>query len=182
MRSEADTHLQPRAARRNPAGPFCHAVHVSPFGAVGVRTAGDCVDELVFLRPRTKALDPVNALAAEACRQIGRYLDDPEFRMDLPVLEKGTIFQRRVWAAISRVGAGQTRRYGEIATELGAAPRAVGQACGSNPYPLLVPCHRVVAAGGMGGFAHSSGGYLVAIKRWLLAHESGPLPVLQSTR
>ena len=72
---------------------------------------------------------------------------------------------------ISAIEAGRTRSYGELARELRSAARAVGQACGANPLPLVVPCHRVLAAGGIGGFAHSEGGFLLEVKRWLLAHE-----------
>ena len=72
---------------------------------------------------------------------------------------------------IAAIGPGLTRSYGEIARELGSSPRAVGQACGANLVPLVVPCHRVLAAGGLGGFAHHEGGFHLAVKRWLLAHE-----------
>lgn len=157
------------------------AVHVSPFGAVGIRTSGNCVEELFFLKSGSRAIAPADALAERACRQIDRYIDDPEFRFDLPLREKGTAFQRNVWRAISAVPPGQTRRYGELAAELDSAARAVGQACGSNPYPLVIPCHRIVAAGGMGGFAHSRGGYLMDIKRWLLGHEGRLSPLLGSS-
>lgn len=157
------------------------AVHVSPFGAVGIRTSGDYVEELYFLKSGSLAMAPLDAVAERACRQIDRYLDDPAFRFDLPLREKGTAFQRRVWRAISVVAPGHTRRYGELAAELDSAARAVGQACGSNPYPLVIPCHRIVAAGGMGGFAHSSGGYLMDIKRWLLGHESRLSPLLRGS-
>ena len=83
----------------------------------------------------------------------------------------GTVFQRRVWAMIAAIPAGHTSTYADIAAHLHTAPRAVGQACGANPVPLLVPCHRVVARGGLGGFARCDGGYLLEVKRWLLAHE-----------
>ena len=61
--------------------------------------------------------------------------------------------------------------YGEMARLLRSGPRPVGQACGTNYFPLVIPCHRVVAANGLGGFAHHSSGYLIEIKRWLLQHE-----------
>ena len=117
------------------------------------------------------ALSPRDRLAARACAQIDRYLEDSEFRFDLPIAFQGTSFQRRVWKRISAIDAGLTRSYGEIARELGSSPRAVGQACGANPVPLVVPCHRVLAAGGLGGFAHHERGFHLAVKRWLLAHE-----------
>ena len=68
---------------------------------------------------------------------------------------------------------GHVLTYGEIAAQLGSSPRAVGQACGNNPIPIVIPCHRVVAKSGMGGFMHHNGGFALDIKRWLLAHEGG---------
>jgi methylated-DNA-[protein]-cysteine S-methyltransferase len=99
------------------------------------------------------------------------WFDDPAPALALPLRACGTPFQRRVWAAISAIPPGQTRSYGELARQLGSAARAVGQACGANPFPLIVPCHRVTSAQGLGGFAHSSGGWLLEVKRWLLRHE-----------
>ena len=90
----------------------------------------------------------------------------------MPLRPSGTAFQRRVWEQISAIPNHQTRTYGELAIALRNAPRAVGQACGANPFPLIVPCHRVIAAGGgLGGFSRQRGGFLLDIKRWLLAHE-----------
>jgi methylated-DNA-[protein]-cysteine S-methyltransferase len=142
-----------------------------PFGLLGVRTLDGRLAEIVFLRPGGAALAPQDRVAEEACAQIGRYVGDPEFLFDLPVTRRGTPFQRRVWGRISAIAAGRTRSYGELARELRSAPRAVGQACGANPLPLVVPCHRVLAANGMGGFAHHEGGFHLSVKRWLLAHE-----------
>jgi methylated-DNA-[protein]-cysteine S-methyltransferase len=157
--------------RARTAGAGYQAKLPAPFALLGIRTEGDVLAEITFL-PRTgKPLAPQNRLAARACAQIERYLNDPQFRFDLPLVTQGTEFQRRVWAKIAAIGAGRTRSYGELARELRSAPRAVGQACGANPVPLVVPCHRVLAAGGIGGFAHHEGGFHLAIKRWLLAHE-----------
>jgi methylated-DNA-[protein]-cysteine S-methyltransferase len=100
------------------------------------------------------------------------YLDNPDFAFGLPLRPSGTAFQRRVWAQIAAIPNRQTRTYGEVAKALHNAPRAVGQACGANPFPLVVPCHRVIATGGgLGGFARHGGGFLLDVKRWLLAHE-----------
>ena len=143
----------------------------APFGALGIRTSGGRLAEIVFLRPGGAALSPRDRVAERACAQLQAYLADPEFRFDLPLAPAGTPFQRRVWARIAAIAPGRTRSYGEIAREIDSAPRAVGQACGANPLPLVVPCHRVLAAGGIGGFAHRDGGFPLAVKRWLLAHE-----------
>ena len=118
---------------------------------------------------------PLSALLArEAVRQLRAWLADGRFEFALPLAPAGTPFQRRVWAGIAAIPAGQTRSYGELAATLGSGPRAVGNACGANPYPLVVPCHRVVAAGGgLGGFARQRGGFLLQVKSWLLQHERG---------
>lgn len=141
------------------------------FALVGIRTEGEELAEVVYLPRSAGALAPANALAERACAQIEKYTADPDYRFELPLKQCGTAFQRRVWAQIAAIPRGQTRRYGDLARALGSAPRAVGQACGTNYFPLVIPCHRVVAAQGLGGFAHSSGGYLIEIKRRLLLHE-----------
>ncbi|NBC48858.1 MAG: methylated-DNA--[protein]-cysteine S-methyltransferase [Gammaproteobacteria bacterium] len=99
------------------------------------------------------------------------YFADPARPIDCPIEPAGTAFQRRVWARIALIPPGQTATYGALASELGSSARAVGNACRANPVPLRVPCHRVVAASGLGGFAGDRDGRLLTIKRWLLAHE-----------
>lgn len=148
------------------------AVQLTPFGAVGVRTEGDSLAELIFLPSSHKAQKPRTALAREACRQVAAYVSDADFSFDLPLARRGTEFQRRVWGAICAIPRGRTRGYGDLARDLCSAPRAVGQACGCNFFPLVIPCHRVIAAGGLGGFAHHSAGFHLRVKRWLLAHET----------
>ncbi|OSI13254.1 methylated-DNA--[protein]-cysteine S-methyltransferase [Neisseria canis] len=87
-----------------------------------------------------------------------------------PISKKGTAFQQQVWQAIAEIPAGQVLTYQDIARKIGSHPRAVGGACGKNPLALVVPCHRVVAKQGLGGFSSGEGDAL-AIKRWLLRHE-----------
>ncbi|MBS3916683.1 MAG: methylated-DNA--[protein]-cysteine S-methyltransferase [Sulfuritalea sp.] len=147
------------------------AVLAAPFGAIGVRTEDEVITEITFLPPGTKPVAPKNALAVRTAAQLAAYLANPQTRFDLPLKPAGTAFQRNVWQVIAAISSGRTLSYGEIARKLKSAPRAVGQACSRNPYPLVVPCHRVVGAGGLGGFAHARSGYLLDTKRWLLAHE-----------
>jgi methylated-DNA-[protein]-cysteine S-methyltransferase len=113
------------------------------------------------------------AVLAEAKRQLDAYFDDPTARFDLPLDPAGTPFQRRVWEAMREIPPGRTMRYGEIAQRLGSSARAVGGACGANPIPIIIPCHRVVAAGSLGGY---SGGEGPDTKRHLLALEQGGRP------
>lgn len=148
-----------------------NAVLDTPFGAFGVLLNGQAVREIVYLPPGTAAQAPDSALAEQVVLQLSRYLDDPDFRFNLPLAPAGSAFQRAVWREISAVPRGQVVRYGDIARRLQSAARAVGQACGANPFPPVVPCHRVVAASGLGGFANHADGYLLATKRWLLTHE-----------
>jgi methylated-DNA-[protein]-cysteine S-methyltransferase len=148
------------------------ATLATPFCVLGIRAEDAFIAEIVFLPKRQRERAPQNRLAERACRQVLRYIDDPQFRFDLPLKCAGSPFQRRVWACIASIPSGRTLTYGEIATRLGSAPRAVGQACGANPHPVIIPCHRVVAAGGLGGFAHRDAGFLLSVKRWLLQHEA----------
>mgnify|MGYP003483169225 FL=1 len=147
------------------------SVVAAPGFALGVRCDDEEIIEIEFIEARPEVA-PVNALAAETVRQLRAYLADPAFAFGLPLRPSGTAFQRRVWGEIAAIPSGATLTYGEVAKNLRNAPRAVGQACGANPFPLVVPCHRVVAsAGGLGGFARHGGGFLLDIKRWLLKHE-----------
>lgn len=152
--------------------PVYQAIVAAPGFALGVRCNGDEILGIDFLEARAEQ-SPKTLLAKEAVRQLRAYLKDPAFELGLPLAPAGTRFQRRVWEKIAMIPPGQTKSYGELARSLATAPRAVGGACGANPYPLFVPCHRVIAAGGaLGGFARERGGLLLAIKRWLLEHET----------
>jgi methylated-DNA-[protein]-cysteine S-methyltransferase len=109
------------------------------------------------------------AVLLRAVTQLQDYFDGSRTGFDLPLAPHGTAFQQRVWAALAAIPPGETRSYGEIALALGSSARAVGQANGANPIPILIPCHRVTAARGvLGGY---SGGEGAGTKRWLLDHE-----------
>jgi len=153
--------------------PRFDAVARLPFGFVGVRTRGAYVEEISFLSGEVPHGAPANALAQRVVDQLQAYCADSSSQIDLPLVIEGTDFQRRVWDQIARIPRGSTRTYGELARRLNSAARAVGQACGDNRLPLAIPCHRVVAASGLGGFAHHRGGAYQLIKRWLLMHEAG---------
>jgi len=144
-----------------------------PFGAMGIRTAGAVVTELFYLPAEYAEKAPADALAEKAAQQVLAYCADADYRFDLPLARLGSDFQRRVWDSICEIPRGEVRTYGELAKHLGSHPRAVGQACGANYFPLVVPCHRVTGAQGLGGFAgdDDQNGFTLGVKRWLLAHE-----------
>ena len=108
-------------------------------------------------------------LLKRARAQLHDYFDGKRMDFDLPLAPEGTAFRQRVWAAMRDIPAGVTRNYADIARIAGGGPRAVGGACGANPIPILIPCHRVVGSAGIGGY---SGGEGIATKRFLLALES----------
>jgi methylated-DNA-[protein]-cysteine S-methyltransferase len=139
---------------------------------VGVVTRDDRVIEIRYLPLSVHSRVAENPLAERAARQLERYRENPDASFDLPLLIEGSPLQRSVWEAMCAIPRGRTRTYGELAHELGADARAIGQACGDNRLPIVIPCHRVVAADGIGGFGHSTGGYLLEAKRWLLMHEA----------
>lgn len=144
----------------------------APFGVLGIVTDGAALTAIDFLPAGTPELAPQDAVADRACAQLRGYLADPTFRFDLPLAPGGTPFQARVWQALRLIPSGSTQSYGELARLLHSAPRAVGQACGANPIPLIIPCHRVLAKAALGGFMNSTDSGPLSIKRWLLQHES----------
>lgn len=148
-----------------------HARLQTPFAVLGIRTVGSHVTDIDYLPRGVATLAPLNALAARTCREIQRYLADPEYRPELPFQYVGTVFQCRVWRAIAAIPAGRTLTYNDVARALHTAPRPVGGACGANRIPIVIPCHRVVSASGIGGFMRGGGEPALAIKRWLLRHE-----------
>jgi methylated-DNA-[protein]-cysteine S-methyltransferase len=149
-----------------------NAVIDAPFGKVGVRVEGANVREIVYLPDSVHNIEPDTPLAKQAVEQIERYFGRASATFDLPLADLGTAFQRRVWQAICEIPPGHVKTYGQLAKALDSHPRAVGQACGCNFFPIVIPCHRVVASSGIGGFAHhGDDGYYRKVKRWLLAHE-----------
>jgi len=147
----------------------------TPFATLGVSATDTHVTGIRFLAPTVSARAPKrNTIAHLACVQLQAYLDDPCFEFDLPLALSGTRHRLAVWEAMQRIAPGKTRTYGELAAELHSSARAVGGACGANPIPVVVPCHRVIAAGGaIGGFMGAkSEGFELGIKRWLLEHEA----------
>ena len=139
---------------------------------VGVKTRDAQVVAIKYLPAETAIVSPRNSLAEKAARQLEGYREDPDTKFDFPIRVEGNDLQRAVWLAMCAIPRGKTCTYGEIARELGTDARTVGQACGDNRLPIVIPCHRVVAADGIGGFGHATSGYLIEVKRWLLAHEA----------
>jgi len=146
----------------------------APFGVLAIECTDNTLTGIEFLAPGTATQSPRNAFAQEVCEQLSAYFADADFCFDLPLKLGGTEHQNKVWQAMRAIPRGQVQTYGALAAQIGSSPRAIGQACGNNPIPVIIPCHRVVGKSGMGGFMHRSGGFALDIKRWLLAHEGVP--------
>ena len=154
-------------------------IHDSPVGPLSLVSDGQALAALAFeqharpIRPLVGAEPGSDAILDETRRQLDAYFAGKIRRFDLPLAPRGTAFQERVWTALRDIPYGKTCSYGDLAAALGAPKtvRAVGGANGNNPISIIVPCHRVIGAGGaLTGFG---GG--IDRKRYLLTHEQGQL-------
>jgi methylated-DNA-[protein]-cysteine S-methyltransferase len=126
----------------------------SPVGNLVIDEQGDAITAIRWADERTSNGSP---LLAEVARQLDAYFRGKLANFDLPLHPAGTDFERRVWSAMRTIPYGETRCYGDLAGAIGSAPRAVGGACGKNPIPIVIPCHRVLAKAGLGGYSGSGG-------------------------
>jgi methylated-DNA-[protein]-cysteine S-methyltransferase len=147
------------------------ALVIAPFGAVAISLhANQLAIHLLAESPSAENTLSTLPLVKKAYTQIMQYLQDPSSKFDSPIHIQGTVFQQRVWQAIAAIPVGQTCTYSQLAEKIGSGARAVANACGANNLPLLIPCHRVLAKNGIGGFMRGKQ-HGLAIKKWLLAHE-----------
>ena len=148
------------------------AILPAPMCPLGVCFTGDSLTRVTFLPAHTSRIThDTDSRVRWLALELDAYWADPAHPFDLSFIQLGTSFQIRVWNTLQDIPAGQPTTYGALAKQLGTAARAVGQACGSNPLPIVFPCHRVVSASGLGGFMHASAGAPLDVKAWLLNHE-----------
>ena len=136
----------------------------TPLGWVSVKEEKNAITALTWGRAGTDE----TPLLVEATRQLTAYFQHDLKTFDLPLRPSGGAFQQAVNAAMQAIPYGETREYGEIARALGSMPQPVGSACGSNSIAIIIPCHRVVASSGLGGFSAPGG---IETKIALLRHE-----------
>jgi len=108
----------------------------------------------------------------QICYQLESYFKNPKHIFSLELELTGTLFQQTVWQALRQIPGGTTLSYNTLAKQLKTSPRAIGNACRANPFPIIIPCHRIVAQNHIGGFAGTTTGTLIDIKKWLLRHEA----------
>ncbi len=144
----------------------------SPLGLLGLDLTEKGVRRLNYLDPGMDPQLPEKGLALSVYQQLNEYFEQTRADFDLPIDIIGTEFQNKVWEQVSSIPYGESRTYGEIAKTILSGPRAVGNACRSNPVPIIIPCHRVVKKNQLGGYCGSLEGRQVQHKDWLLKHES----------
>jgi len=151
--------------------PHYQAITSSPIGLLGLIMEGDALYSIDFLADDVEPLAAEDRSTIQVVSQLQHYFRQADWCFSLPLKPVGTPFQLSVWQQLQQIPVGEVRTYGEIAKVLKSGPRAVGNACRKNPLPVIVPCHRVVAASGPGGYAGQTQGRNMTIKGWLLAHE-----------
>ncbi|WP_419898443.1 methylated-DNA--[protein]-cysteine S-methyltransferase [Roseomonas sp. USHLN139] len=150
---------------------------LTPLGPLTLSEDEGAIVALDWGRGRDQEETPLLVMARE---QVQDYFDGQRTVFDLPLAPYGTPYQKRVWAALQAIPAGETRSYAQLAASIGSVARAVGQANGCNPIPIIIPCHRVVGAGGaLGGYSGGEGAptkrYLLDLERRSLRHEGALL-------
>ncbi|MDO5686984.1 MAG: methylated-DNA--[protein]-cysteine S-methyltransferase [Neisseria sp.] len=151
-----------------------YAVYYTSFGQLYLLFADDVLRGIDFALPAD--ITEQQRLPERWRKQLNAYFSGSLHDFDYPPSEHGTAFQRAVWQLIADIPYGKTATYSDLAKKLNSHPRAVGQACGKNPLPIVIPCHRVLAKnGGLGGFSMGDGSNNLSIKQFLLRLE-GVLP------
>lgn len=148
------------------------AVIATPWGELAMVASAShllCIE----INPERLVLpSSMTPLLQDAALQFESYFDDPRWKFSLPLRFDGTPYQQNVWRALSAIPLGSVKSYGLLAEQLHSGPRAVAGACRANRFPIIIPCHRVVARNGLGGYCGAVSEKFASIKRWLLRHEA----------
>ncbi len=136
-------------------------------GRMSIHETDGTITQLLWNGSGRKEETPV---LKEAAAQLQAYMNGKLEKFDLPLSPKGGDLHQAVFRAMLAIPFGETRTYGDIARELDTYGQPVGQACGANPIPIIIPCHRILSANGLGGFSGSGG---TETKIALLKHEGG---------
>ena len=148
----------------------------SPLGPLSICSEEGAIVAIDYPRGRLPVSTGRDKTVQQLAKQLSLYFKNPTHHFDVPLSLHGTDFQRRVWREMQSIPAGETRSYGEVAKRLNSSPRAVGNACRANPVPIVIPCHRIVAKTGPGGYGGQTAGRNLRIKTWLLQHEGVTFP------
>jgi|WetSurMetagenome_2_1015567.scaffolds.fasta_scaffold48160_3 methylated-DNA-[protein]-cysteine S-methyltransferase len=143
----------------------------SPVGKIGIKVANKKLVTLAFIKNDVPLLNSTSEFAHNVVQQLNLYFANPKYVFDIPLYLKGTPLHQRIWRRMLRIPSGTTVTYNDLAKQFDTNARVIGNACRANPVPIIVPCHRVVATNGPGGYCGKTKGEMLNIKMKLLAHE-----------
>ena len=152
------------------------AVIDTPPGRLALQTTDTMLVGVDYIDKRTPLKKPQSRMAKEVVKQLQNYFNDSAFVFDLPIQLDGTVHQKKVWQMLRKIRPGITMTYGELASHIKSGARAVGNSCRRNPVSVVIPCHRVVEASGIGGYSGHTDGETLNRKYWLLEHEGLKFP------
>jgi len=148
-----------------------NAVIDSPVGRLGLQAQTDALVSVDFLEDTAELREPLSPFLRAAVARLRTYFREGGTHFDFALSATGTAYQRSVWKALAAIPPGEVRTYAQLARHVGGSARSVAAACKANPWPIIVPCHRVVAKNGLGGYCGATAGRALENKRWLLRHE-----------
>jgi methylated-DNA-[protein]-cysteine S-methyltransferase len=143
----------------------------SPLGKLGLTIVDNKLTRIEFLSSDALLVVAQDSLSHQIVAKIKKYFCSPKIKFKLPIQAKGTPLQKKIWRALQKIPCGKTVTYGELAQKIGTSPRVIGNACRRNPIPIVIPCHRVVAKTGLGGYFGKTCNGFLKIKKWMLQHE-----------
>jgi len=147
------------------------AIIDSPLGMLGILDNGKVIQAINFLYNKAIPCAANSSLAEQATSQLQQFFSNAQFKFNLPITDAITPFQMKVRHALLNIPVGETMTYGNVAKTIASSARAIAGGCRRNPVPIIVPCHRIVATNGIGGFSGAVDGAPLANKQWLLEHE-----------
>lgn len=146
----------------------------SPIGKLGIIVTRNQITKIDFLPANAPPVAVGSRVIRSAVANLKKYFYNPKLRLSLILNSSaflgGTVLQKKIWRALQKIPCGKTITYGELAKKIKTGPRVIGNACRANPLPIIIPCHRVVAATSLGGYCGKNK-KLLKIKKWLLKHE-----------
>ncbi len=139
---------------------------------IGVMNAKVCADILCGLTWSDKKQSHLPYQQNMLQQQMDQYWQDAMQKIEIKLLKQGSAYRQKIWSELIKIPLGQTLNYKALAEKTGSASRPVAGACRDNPYPIIIPCHRVVSVSGLGGYAGQTTGYMMEIKQQLIAYEA----------
>ncbi len=147
-------------------------VIATPFGNLSLSFSKLKLSRITLCIDHTPLASTNEPHSLQAATELAQYFKNPRHTLTTDYFLEGTPFQLKVWKALCAIPSGSTLTYGMLAKQLGTSPRAIGQACKTNPLPIIIPCHRIVGANNAGGYAGKREGKMLEMKLWLLKHEA----------